>query len=189
MPGCNKSAPVADEQLRKRAVERSRASSADLSKSLWGITFSKRSTIPVLILWTISALISPTNAAFISFENCLDPNIVNSNPRQLQFTPLYFWAAFNTSSPRHNLNVTVYGNVSGIATQQALPGPDDPQWYNTSETLGKIVDLSASNNKYSTLFSKFNVLSYTPYQAAPSRFCNSSVHGECPLAPAFYKNA
>ena len=47
---------------------------------------------------------------------------------------------------------------------------------NPNDTVGKIVDLSQSNNKYTTMFAKVNVLTYTPYQAA-SRFCNSTVHG------------
>jgi len=102
---------------------------------------------------------------------------------------LHFWVTFNTTTPSHSLNVTVYGNVSGLATLEKLPGPNDPQWKNPNDTKGKIIDLSPSNNKFSTLFSKFNVLSYTPYEAPPQRFCNTSIHGECPLGPAFFANA
>ncbi|KAI9815599.1 MAG: hypothetical protein M1832_005460 [Thelocarpon impressellum] len=127
----------------------------------------------------------PAGAAFVSFENCLDPNIVNSRPVQLQFVPLFVHASYDTANRSHNLNVTVYGNVSGSATITAPPPPSDPQWANRNATLGKIVDLSELNNKYSTLFAKFNVLSYTPYDMPPARFCGSLVRGECPLGPAF----
>ncbi|KAI9830536.1 MAG: hypothetical protein M1819_005494 [Sarea resinae] len=128
-------------------------------------------------------------AAFINFDNCLNPNIINSNPLQLQFVPLHLYASFNKTNPSHNLNVTVYGNVSGIATQQTYPSPNSPQWSDPNATVGKIVDLSKSNNVYSTFFSRFNVLSYTPYDADPMRFCETLVHGECPLGPAFTANA
>jgi len=145
---------------------------------------------PLLFLnIVLGVLIAPAAAAFVNFENCLSPNIINSDPLQLQFIPLHFYANFNTTSPSHNLNVTVYGNVSGIATQVPYPAPNDPQWSNQNATVGKIVDLSEQNNKYSTLFAKFNMLSYTPYDATPSRFCNSTVHGKCPLGPAFTANA
>lgn len=147
------------------------------------------SLLLVTVLLLVGIFSSSASAAFINFENCLDPNVVNSNPLQLQFIPLQFWAAFNTTDPGHNLNVTVYGNVSGKATQQPYPAPNDPQWSNPTETLGKIVNLSIPNNKYSTLFAKFNVLSYTPYDASPSRFCGATVHGECPLGPVFYANS
>ena len=142
-------------------------------------------------LWltiTLAGLATPAAAAYVNFENCLSPNIINSNPLQLQFVPLHFYASFNTTSPSHNLNVTVYGNVSGIATQVPYPAPNDPQWNNPNSTVGKIVDLSQPNNKYSTLFAKFSVLSYTPYDATPSRFCNAMIHGRCPLGPSFNAN-
>lgn len=145
---------------------------------------------PLLLLAIVlGVLIAPVSAALVNFENCLSPNIINSNPVQLQFIPLHLDAKFNITSPSHNLNVTVYGNVSGVATQVPYPAPDDPQWSNPNSIVGKIVDLSQPNNKYSTLFAKFNVLSYTPYDATPSRFCNSTIYGTCPLGPAFTANA
>ena len=130
---------------------------------------------------------SPSSAAFVSFENCLGSNVINSVPTelQLQFVPLFVDAVFNSTAPSHNLNVTVYGNVTGRVTQEPLPPPDDPQWKNPNQTLGKIPDLSPSNNKYSTLDSVFNVLYYTAYGAPASRFCDSVVQGGCPIAPAF----
>lgn len=148
-------------------------------------------TQTITILWltiTLAGLTTPVAAAYVNFENCLSPDIINSNPLQLQFVPLHFYAFFNTTSPSHNLNVTVYGNVSGVATQVPYPAPNDPQWSNPNATVGKIVDLSEPNNKYSTLFAKFSVLSYTPYDATPSRFCNATIHGRCPLGPSFTAN-
>lgn len=128
---------------------------------------------------------SPSSAAFVDFKNCLGSNVINSVPTQLQFVPLFVDAVFNSTAPSHNLNITVYGNVTGRVTLEPLPPPDDPQWRNPNQTLGKIPDLSPSNNKYSTLDSVFNVLYYTAYDAPASRFCDSVVQGGCPLAPAF----
>ena len=135
------------------------------------------------------AIIQPATAASVDFRNCLSPGTINSNPLRLQFTPLHAAALFNTSSPAHSLNLTIYGNVSGQTTYEALPPPNSPDWGNPKITLGKIVDLSVINNKYTTMFSSFNVLSYTPWNSGPTRFCNSSIHGDCPIAPAFFVNA
>lgn len=130
-----------------------------------------------------------TSAAMVEFRNCLDSDIVNSDPRILQFDPLYVAAVFNTSSDSHNLNVTIYGNVTGKATEEPYPPPDDPSWSNPNDTFGKIPDLSEANNKYTTLFARFNFLSYTPWNAEPTRFCDSVLHEGCPLAPAFFVNS
>ncbi|KAL2353425.1 hypothetical protein BJ546DRAFT_1027316 [Cryomyces antarcticus] len=126
-----------------------------------------------------------TEAAFINFGNCLAPNIINSSPLQLQFVPQFFNAKFNTTNPSHNLNITIYGNVSGQSTVGPYPGPNDMSWRDPNSTFGKIVDISPSNNKYSTLFSKYQVLTYTPYNAPASEFCQATVNRSCPLVPAF----
>ncbi|KAK8215685.1 hypothetical protein IWZ01DRAFT_494882 [Phyllosticta capitalensis] len=137
---------------------------------------------------TLLFLLSSVNAAFIVFDNCLDPAIINSNPKQLQFTPYFFSARFNTTSSDHNLNITIYGNVSGQATEGTLPSVDNTSyWNNPNDTFGKIVDLSESNNKLTTLFAKSQVLSYTPFDDA-SRFCEATVNTSCPIGPSFYKN-
>jgi Transient receptor potential (TRP) ion channel/ML-like domain len=140
------------------------------------------------ILFTLFIFVCSASAASVSFQNCLSANTINSNPLLLQFTPLHVQAFFNTTSPTNNLNVTIYGNVSGRTTVQELPPPNSPMWTNPNDTLGKIVDLSLENNKYTTLFARFNVLSYTPYGPGPLRFCNYSIHGKCPIAPAFFVN-
>ncbi len=147
------------------------------------------SSLPTIVLLLSFLSISLTEAAFVEFHNCLDKSIVNSSPRLLQFDPLNVSAIFNTSSGLHNLNVTIYGNVSGRATAQPYPAPDDPSWSNPNDTFGKIPDVSESNNKYTTLFTRFNLLSYTPWEDQPRRFCTSVINGDCPLAPAFYANS
>ena len=152
-----------------------------------GYGFSMTNLLQVLVLF-ILALAGTSRGAFIStFDNCLSPNTINSD--LLQFTPQWVWASFNTSSPSHGLNVTVYGNVSGIATQQRLPAWNDPQWNNPNLTVGKIVDVSKSTNLASTLEAQFNVLDYTPYDAPPARFCNTTVQTRCPIGPVFKPNA
>ncbi|KAL8948471.1 MAG: hypothetical protein Q9222_005347 [Ikaeria aurantiellina] len=141
-------------------------------------------TITILSL----LFIPPSNAVYIDFQNCLSPIIINSASQPqplLQFTPYHVWAAFNASAPSHTLNVTVYGNISGIATNETRPAWNDPQWLNPNKTLGKIVDEDQSNNHWSTFFARFNVLDYTPYDAPASRFCNNTIHQQCPLIPAF----
>ncbi|KAI9837953.1 MAG: hypothetical protein M1838_004699 [Thelocarpon superellum] len=137
----------------------------------------------------LGQVLDHVQAAMIPFDNCLDPNVINSHPVQLQFTPLFFSATFDTTNSSHHLNVTIYGNVSGSATVIVPPPASDPQWSDPNKTLGKIVDLSEPNNKFATLFAKVNVLSYTPYEMNPARFCGDLVHGECPLGPAFDANA
>ncbi|KAI9728297.1 MAG: hypothetical protein M1834_007701 [Cirrosporium novae-zelandiae] len=144
------------------------------------------------LLWSfiLAFVVSPATAAWINFDNCLDPGIINSDPLQLQFVPFFFWATFNTSSPgghKHHFNATVYGNVSGIATDQDYPGPNSTLWTNPNSTIGKIVNVSESNNRYSTLFAGLDFLSYTPWDEN-EEFCETLVHGECPLAPNFYVN-
>ncbi len=108
--------------------------------------------------------------------------------RILQFIPLNATATFDLTSTTNNLSVTIYGNVTGKATNEDYPAPDDPSWSNPNDTFGKIPDVSVSNNKFTTLFSRFNVLSYTPWQASPARFCHAVMHRDCPLAPAFFVN-
>ena len=147
------------------------------------VTYSLSSLLLLLLL--IFGL-SCVDAARVDFQNCLSAATIHSNPRRLQFTPLQVSAFFDTLSTTNKLNVTIYGNISGQTTTQSLPPPNSLDWSNPNFTLGKIVDLSDINDKYTTLFSRFNVLSYTPWDADPARFCNTSIHGHCPLGPAFF---
>lgn len=131
-------------------------------------------------------LVLSANAAFVKFSNCLDSNVIRSNPRLLQFVPLNITATFNTTDPGHNLNVTFYGNVTGQSTTGTYPSPSDPSWSDPNSLFGKIPDLQNGASLYTTLFSTYNVLSYTPYTADPARFCNDTINEVCPMAPAFY---
>lgn len=128
-------------------------------------------------------------AAFIAFENCLDPSIINSNnPKNLQFVPLFVWASFNSSLGGNGINVTAFGNIAGIATQQPYPDISDTSyWQNPNKTDGKIPDVAGTpgQEKYTTFTTQFNVLDYTPYNPPATRFCNSSAITACPLAPVF----
>ena len=141
-------------------------------------------TVLLLILMPVRL----TTAAFINFGNCLSPDIINSSPNKtLQFKPLFVWAALNASAGTYNLNVTAYGNVDGIATQQPYPDYRDPQWTNPNDTVGKIPDVfgSGPGALYTTFTTQFNVLDYTPYAPPAARFCNTSSLTPCPLAPVF----
>ena len=141
-----------------------------------------------MLLVVLSLLPGTAVAAYVNFQNCLDANILHSHPQLLQFVPLNVSATFNSSNPKYPLNVTVYGNVTGLNTQQSYPAPDDPQWSNMNDTVGKIVNESTQDNKLSTLFAKLNVLTFQPYNAPAAIFCNSLVQGDCPLGPAFSAN-
>ncbi|KAL8763968.1 MAG: hypothetical protein Q9184_000411 [Pyrenodesmia sp. 2 TL-2023] len=132
--------------------------------------------------------IHTSSAVYIDFENCLSPSIIHSASDArglLQFIPYHVWASFNDSAPSHTLNVTVYGNISGIATDEDRPPWNDPQWLNPNQTKGKIVEEDEKNNRLSTFFARFNVLDYTPYAKDPSSFCENTIHQQCPLIPAF----
>ncbi|KAI9791276.1 MAG: hypothetical protein M1816_004057 [Peltula sp. TS41687] len=152
----------------------------------------RRGSYPVTLLFAtilLGFLVPSISAAFVNFENCLEQSIVRSNPVQLQFIPLNVTAQLQRIGSGRNLNVTVYGNVTGSESATPPPPPGDPRWQNPNETLGKIIALSESNNIYSTFFTKLQYLSYTPYDAIPSQFCPNLVHGVCPLGPAFDANS
>ncbi|KAF2454564.1 hypothetical protein BDY21DRAFT_272586, partial [Lineolata rhizophorae] len=144
------------------------------------------------MLALLTFAITHSEAVFIDFENCLSPNVINAEPPMpLQFIPLFFDTAFDTSKPSHNLNITIYGNVSGQTTREDYPPPDDPQWSDPNATFGKIPDVYRGPDgdaTLTTLFSKFNVLTYTPYVADPTRFCGSLLNTTCPIGPVFDGN-
>lgn len=141
-----------------------------------------------LVLLCLVTLASPTAAVLLDFDNCLSKTLLESAPLQLQFVPINVSVTFNTLDALHPLNVTVYGNVSGTVSRTAnYPLPDSPDWKNPNWTDGKIVDLNTANNKYSTLLTEFDVLSFTPFND-PSRFHDSVTQGTFPLAPVFNYN-
>ncbi|KAK2811719.1 hypothetical protein FQN49_008434, partial [Arthroderma sp. PD_2] len=130
-------------------------------------------------------LFAHTQAALVPFRNCLPDSITKSNPLQLQFIPLYVAAQFNSSLPSLNLNVTVYGNVSGTESTEAYPAPDDPRWSNPNETLGKIVSVNPTTNTFTSLYPELNVVSFSAANSSVVPFCDTLTQGECPLGPVF----
>jgi hypothetical protein len=149
-----------------------------------------------MVLLVASVCIVPTSAAFIDFTNCLSDGYQTNTPTQLQFTPLYFNAVFNTTNSNHNLAVTVWGNVSGSGPTDLvqIPNMNDTAYWESNQTNlgGKILDNpdpNALNPKLTTLFNKVNVLTYEPWSQSV-RFCNSLGGGYgCPLGPNFTANA
>lgn len=156
----------------------------------WHILRATDHGIAGLLMVLLLTLVSSARAALLNFENCLDASIVKSNPLQLQFVPLDVSVVFDLQEPLYTLNVTIYGNVSGTADRSSsYPSPDDLRWSNPNDTVGKITDLNTANNKYSTLLTDVDVVSFSPYNDA-SRFCDAVTQGgPCPLGPVFYANA
>jgi hypothetical protein len=141
-----------------------------------------------IALVCLATFASPAAAVVLDFDNCLSKTILESLPLQLQFVPTNVSVEFNLTNPLHPLNVTVYGNVSGTVSRTAnYPAPDSSDWTNPNWTDGKIEDISTSNNKYSTIFTELNVLSFTPFNNA-SRFRDLVTQGTFPLAPVFNYN-
>jgi hypothetical protein len=141
----------------------------------------------ILSIWTI-----PTSAAFIEYQNCLSEAYQNDTLLSLQFVPNFVNAVF-TADSSHNLNVTVFGNVTGSGPNPLvdLPPPGDQAWTNDTVTKGKIEDIpdpSLATPKYTTLFNKVNVLTYQPWNQSIA-FCSQLINTSCPLGPVFTGNA
>lgn len=142
----------------------------------------------VMLICLLAFITTPANAAFINFDNCLEPSILN-DPTQLQFVPYFFSVVYDTSPGPNPLNITVYGNVTGAAQGQTAPAPGSSQWANSSDTAGKIVNITDDDGTetYTTLFTTIDVLSFTPYDQ-PTEFCPTVIQGTCPLGPVFNVN-
>lgn len=138
-----------------------------------------------ILLFAVLILVTPLAAVSVDFENCLSPNTINSDPKQLQFTPLFVNATFDAISASHNLNITVYGNVSGIATSEKLPPLGDPRWNNSKDNIGKIPNVPTTGKLRTVIKAFFNVLDYRPYTAQPVAFCDDILQGQCPVGPVF----
>ncbi|KAF1930454.1 uncharacterized protein M421DRAFT_3518 [Didymella exigua CBS 183.55] len=150
----------------------------------------------VLFFLVLASFLPHAKAVYINFENCLTPLTLDGNVPYLKFTPMYVWAAFDTHNPTHNLNVTIYGNVSGQSNRGTLPPSTDTDAWNdpnsTSTLFGKIEDVDKASNLYTTLFSDFRTLTYSSWTPKGVQFCantfNNSV-SDCPIGPAFNANA
>jgi hypothetical protein len=151
--------------------------------------------LPVVLFYLVLALIIPrADAVFINFESCSSKLILDGGTPYLQFTPMYVWAAFDTHQPTHNLNVTVYGNVSGQSDRGTLPPPGNASWNNPNEAqIGKIPELDKASNLYTTLFSNFKTLTYSSWTPVGVPLCwntlNQTAASYCPIGPAFEANA
>ncbi|KAM0254765.1 hypothetical protein ACHAQJ_006422 [Trichoderma viride] len=148
------------------------------------LALAARPTLLTLILLVL-AVATPAAAVMLEFDNCLPDSYLLNNPPLLQWVPMYVDAVFDTKSPSNNLQVIVWGNVTGSQNVGTLPPPDDPYWKETNETNGKIDETPYSDTLATTLVRRVNVLTYEPWNDR-SNFCTDSlVNGTCPLAPVF----
>jgi hypothetical protein len=151
-----------------------------------------------LFLLIASFWIIPASAVFVEFQNCLSEGVQNNLPPQLQLVPLVVNAVFNTTDPSHNLNLTVWTNVTGSTVAMPrllLPAANSSYWdpgNNDTTNGGKIADNpfpNAEEQFLTTLFSKVNVLTYSPYNPKDGEdFCHSLVNATCPVGPNFKAN-
>ena len=147
----------------------------------WGLV--KTSLLAMLVFMM---LLGPSRAAWVTFQNCLTSDITDPTPGgkyHLQWVPSAVWAELNQTN-KHTLNLTVYGDVKGQFTQGNLePLSNKTYWNNPNNTFGKIVDLDPANNKYTTLFGRYQVLSYVPWSEKGVKFCDTLQDTECPVGP------
>ncbi|PYI32866.1 hypothetical protein BP00DRAFT_144881 [Aspergillus indologenus CBS 114.80] len=175
-------------EIKESGLQTRRSQRLGRLRPRWRNNRSLLAGVSWIVLVLLMSCVSPTFAALLNFDNCLNAAVIQSNPKQLQFVPLDVSVAFDLHDSLNPLNITVYGNVSGTANGETYPSPDSPDWSNPNDTVGKIVDYDAASNKLSTLLSEINVLSWNPYNHA-SKFCDSVTQGDCPLGPVFYTNA
>lgn len=152
---------------------------------------SRRPSTPTFltsVLLVFIALIPTTLAVRIPFSNCLPDSYRFNDPLPLQWTPLYADAVFDTENESHNLQVIVWGNVSGSRNTDALPPPGDPYWRDDDEEDGKIIQTpepDVPKPKATTLYRRVNVLTFEPWNLAVD-FCEFGlVNGSCPLSPVW----
>lgn len=175
---------------RRKGTRRPRRSGLHILQGRPWRNISKRRAQSWSPVWWIALLCllsfaSPAAAVLLDFENCLSKTILESDPLQLQFVPTNVSVKFNLTNSLHPLAITVYGNVSGTTSRTAdYPPPESDVWRNATWTDGKIQDVYSTNNKYSTLMTHLNVLSFTTYDN-PSRFRDSVTQGTLPLGPVF----
>ncbi|OAQ99537.1 hypothetical protein LLEC1_05107 [Akanthomyces lecanii] len=149
---------------------------------------------PIFLLYALLALLlaaAPVSAVRIPFTNCLDEKYIAA--KKLQWQPVYADAKFDTTDPRHLLEIIVWGNVTG-SQDPANPPPslqEDPNrlyWKDDSKTNGKIVQTpnpNAARPNATTLVRRVNVLTYRPVNERVN-FCTQALNGgECPLGPNF----
>ncbi|KAM3562856.1 hypothetical protein MY1884_001562 [Beauveria asiatica] len=128
---------------------------------------------------------TPVSAVRVPFTNCLDEKYITDG--KLQWKPVYADASFDTTDPRHELKVVVWGNVTGFQDPKNLPpsAQDDPNrlyWKDDAKTNGKITQ-TGDTGKATTLYRRVNVLTYRPVNERVN-FCTEALGGgQCPLGP------
>lgn len=132
----------------------------------FGSCVQRRIILLIGLIQLLLIIVNPSSAALINVENCLSPDVINDNTL-LQFIPMFANAVFNATTTSHDLNVTVYGNITGGSSNNQNSSIPD---------LGK-------DNIFTTLLASMNVLGYSLYPAQPEPFCNST-NKPCPLGPA-----
>lgn len=148
---------------------------------------SQSSATTVLFFLLLALLTSPISAVFVPFSNCLPPGtLASQNPQFLQFVPLFVDVKFNTTDEKHNLNITIYGNVTGQAFEGSYPSGSNTTFWNDPAPGYRIKNVT---DNISTLFSNVDFLTYTPWSARPSPFCDAVGNHPCPLGPLFNVNA
>jgi hypothetical protein len=151
----------------------------------------------LLVLLALTSFLPLASAVFVNFENCLEKLFLTGVTGEngalvpyLAFTPKYVWASLDTADSKHDLNLTVYGMVSGQMDRGVLPDRNnDTYWADPTNTFGKIVESDPGTNKYTTLFTGFRVLTYSAGNLEPRPFCSTLLNETCPIAPAFRANA
>ncbi|KHJ33197.1 putative integral membrane protein [Erysiphe necator] len=139
----------------------------------------------ILSLWIL-----PASAAFVDFRNCLSERTLHDQPLALQLVPQFVNVIFNSSSPDHNLNITVWVNVTGSTAGSAprltLPPANDTNYWNSNNTAsgGKIEAIPSPDviNKQTTLYNSINFLNYKQFSEYVP-FCDYVENGACPLGP------
>lgn len=159
------------------------------SPNAWHVQrLSRPPTLLATILLLAILAITPVAAVRIPFSNCLDDSYRLGDPRPLQWEPLYADAIFDTQGEKNNLQVTVWGNVTGSFSQKALPPPEDPYWRNDEESAGKIIQTPEPEKekpKATTLYRRITVLSFEVWNEVVDFCVDGLVDGVCPLGPVF----
>ena len=149
---------------------------------------SRPPTFLATILILVLLAITPAAAVRIPFSNCLDDSYRLRDPRPLQWEPLYADAVFETGGEKNNLQVIVWGNVSGSFSSKALPAPEDPYWSNDDETAGKIIQTPEPDKekpKATTLVRRIDVLTFELWNEGVDFCVDGLADGACPLSPVF----
>jgi hypothetical protein len=171
----------ADEgRVQSRHAPRLICSSRRLSRGL---------TMPRYLLASLLCF-QPVTAALLSFQNCLSDDYIytahlqDPQSTQLQWVPKFLDAKFNLNNDTYPLTVTVWGNVTGRVGSESIPAWNSTDWQDPTKALAGKIQNSPNANNLTTLHSKVDVATYTPY-SSDRNFCDNINNGSCPLGPVF----